>query len=263
MVYASAAKGFRPGGVNSSFSAALCQADLANLGLTQGPTGFNSDKLWTYEAGSKNEFLSGRATLNGAVYYTDWKNIQQTILLPSCGFAFTGNVGAAEIKGAELSGKFAVTHGLTAGASASYSDATITQTAPGVSAQVGQPVLDTPKWIASAFVDYIFDIGPDSVSLRAEYQFHGSQLRDFSSTYTALAANGTPIMLPNPSQRLKAYQVVNLNATWEHDGWQVQAFVQNLFDRAPIIDYNPTEPMSQALTLRPRTIGMSLRKHFE
>lgn len=263
MLYASAAKGFRPGGVNSSFSAALCQADLQRLGLAQAPTGFNSDSLWTYEAGSKNQFFSRRATLNAAVYYTDWSGIQQTILLPTCGFSFTGNVGAATIKGAELSGKLAISRRLVVGGSVNYADAQITKTAPGVSAQVGQPVLDTPKWVGDAFVGYTFELGADTADLRADYQYHGSQLRDFAPTYTALAANGLPEVVPNPSQYLKAYQVVNLNATWVHKGWEIGAFVDNLFDRAPIVDYNPTQPISQALTLRPRTFGMSLRTHFE
>ena len=43
-------------------------------------------------------------SLNGAVFYTDWHNIQQQIYLPDCGYYFTENVGDARIYGGELEG---------------------------------------------------------------------------------------------------------------------------------------------------------------
>ncbi len=198
LIYGSATKGYRPGGSNPfAVAPGLCGADLKALGLSAVPTGYQSDKLWTYEAGSKNQFLDRKLTLNGAVFYTDWQNIQQKVFLPSCGFSFTGNVGAATVKGAELSAEYEVVEGLTLSGTASYADAQITRTSPGVSARVGQPVLDTPKWIADAAVAYRFPIWAQGVAtVRAEYQYHGSNLRQFEDVLPVTTPTG-PVTTAN------------------------------------------------------------------
>ncbi len=53
--------------------------------------------------GSKNRLLGGALTLDANVYYIQWKNIQQSIRLPTCSFAFISNLGEATGKGADLS----------------------------------------------------------------------------------------------------------------------------------------------------------------
>jgi iron complex outermembrane receptor protein len=262
LVYASAAKGFRPGGVNVTFASALCQTDLQNLGLDAIPGTFESDNLWTYQVGSKNQFFDRRLTLNAAAYFTDWSDIQQTILLGGCGFSFTGNVGAAEVKGVELSGQYRLAPGLIVGGGVNYADATITETSPGVTAQVGQPVLDAPEWVGNAFVSYSFDVGSSAVELRADYQYHGEQLRDFSANYTALSANGTPQSVRNFNQTLDDYSLVNLNMTVSRGNWDFSVYANNVLDEDPVIDFNPTNAFTQAMTVRPRTIGASLRSRF-
>lgn len=262
LLYASAAKGFRPGGGNPfAVAPGLCQADLANLGLTAAPVAFKSDKLWTYEVGSKNQFLDRRLTVNGAAFYTDWKNIQQNVFLPGCGFSFSGNVGGAEIKGAELSAQLA-TGGLTLGAAASYTDAKISKSAPGVSAAVGQPVLDTPKWIANANIAYRFALGGDaSVTARADYQYRSSSLRMFEDSFTVVTPAG-PVSAPNFTQHQQAYDLVNLGLTVDSGAWQVDLYVNNLTDERPLLDHNVVSGMAAAVTLRPRTIGLGLRRQF-
>lgn len=263
LIYTSAAKGFRPGGGNPfAVAPGLCQGDLANLGLSGVPISYQSDRLWTYELGSKNQFLDRRLTLNGAVFYTDWKNIQQNVFLPSCGFSFTGNVGAAEIKGAELTGQFEVVHGLTVGAAASYTDARISSTVTGVSARVGQPVLDTPKWIAAGYVAYRFPIWGDGfATAKVDYQYHGSSLRMFEDSFNVTTPAG-PVATNNFTQRQDAYQVVNLDLLLDTGTWQYDLFVNNLLDEAPTLDHNVVSGIEGAITLRPRTVGLSLRRRF-
>lgn len=262
LVYASAAKGFRPGGGNPfAVAPGLCQADLANLGLTAVPVSFKSDRLWTYEIGSKNQFLGRRLTVNGAAFYTDWKNIQQNVFLPGCGFSFSGNVGGAEIKGAELSAQLA-TGGLTLGAAASYTDAKISKGAPGVSAAVGQPVLDTPEWIANANIAYRLALGADtSLTARADYQYRSSSLRMFEDSFTVATPAG-PVSAPNFTQRQQAYDIVNLGLTVDTGTWQLDLYVNNLTDARPLLDHNVVSGMQAAVTLRPRTIGLGLRRQF-
>src|SRR5262249_46390624 len=84
MLYASASKGFRAGGVNEPVPANLCAADLAKLGLTSAPVGFNPDSVWSYEAGAKTDWLDNRLRVNAALYDIEWSDIQVPINLPDC-----------------------------------------------------------------------------------------------------------------------------------------------------------------------------------
>jgi iron complex outermembrane receptor protein len=75
MVYASAGEGFRDGGVNRPVPVPLCSADLAGLGLTQAPTDYKSDKLWSYELGVRTRALQNSLVMTGALYDIRWNNI--------------------------------------------------------------------------------------------------------------------------------------------------------------------------------------------
>src|SRR3546814_14319654 len=54
LVYARAAKGFRPGGGNTSVPA-LCGLDSATLGLTEVPNTYESDSVWNTGGASYRE----------------------------------------------------------------------------------------------------------------------------------------------------------------------------------------------------------------
>lgn len=263
LAYVTASKGFRPGGPNRfQFDPNLCRADLDRLGLSDAPDDFKSDNLWNYELGSKNQFLNGAVTINGALFYTDWKAIQQTIELRSCGFNFTGNIGAAEVKGAEIEVQVRPVRALSLGGSLTYTDAKITESAPGVSAQEGQPVLSVPKWMFNAYGSYAMPIGADwTLTARAEYQYHGSGIRSFDSTALTSLPGGGTALVPNISQREESYGVINASLVLSDDAWEYRLYVNNLFDVAPYLDYYLNDS-AYATTLRPRTIGLGVRTQF-
>lgn len=265
LLYATASKGFRPGGPNRFNTASpLCAPDFAKLGISSAPAAYTSDKLWTYELGSKNTFNSGRTILNAAVFYTDWKDIQQQVNLPTCGFQFIGNVGAASIKGGELELKSILVPGLTGGAVASYTDSRITSTAAGVSAQVGQPLLDTPKWTSSVYLEASLPnvAGWDS-HIRADYSYHGSNIRQFDSTSLVTLPNGASGLVANESQLQHAYKVGNVALETEKGAWQLRLYVDNVTNAAPIID-DESEVFNtpNVTTLRPRTVGVLVRTKY-
>jgi iron complex outermembrane receptor protein len=265
MLYATASKGFRPGGPNRFNTASpLCAPDFAKLGIASAPASYTSDKLWTYELGSKNTLNSGKTVLNAAVFYTDWKDIQQQVNLPTCGFQFIGNVGAASIKGGELELKSVIVSGVTGGAVASYTQSRITTTAPGVSAQVGQPLLDTPKWTASAYLDFSLPTVADWDShIRADYSYHGSNIRQFDATSLVTLPNGGSELVPNASMLQHAYKVANAAIESEKGPWQLRLYVDNFTNSAPIID-DSGEAFNtpNVTTLRPRTVGILVRAKF-
>lgn len=264
LLYGTASKGFRQGGPNRfNTSSPLCEPDFERLGIDRVPSGYEPDTLWTYEVGSKNQMLGRTMTLNAAVYYTDWSKIQQQVNLLSCGFQFVGNVGAARVQGAELALESAVADSLILGGTVTYTDAEITESAPGVSAQVGQSVLDTPEWMGNVYGDYTFALGASMrATLRAEYQYRGSNLRQFDTTSFVTYPDGTVAALPDTTQIQDAYDVVNLNLTLFRDQWQYRLYVNNLLDEAPYLDFSRSSGSSVATILRPRTIGAGVRVSF-
>lgn len=69
LVYTTAARGVRPGGVNTS--------DLAAKGCGQDYGPYNPDSVWNYELGGKTRWLGGALVANGAAYYIKWNDVQQ------------------------------------------------------------------------------------------------------------------------------------------------------------------------------------------
>jgi iron complex outermembrane receptor protein len=264
LLYASASKGFRPGGPNDyNADIPICYGDLQRLGIGSAPQEYQSDDLWTYELGSKNEFGSRHSRINGAIYYTNWKNIQQQVTLPTCAITFTENVGAATVKGAELSADFAVASAITAGGGVSYTATRITESTLGVSAQVDQELLDTPKWTGSGYAEYEFlHAAAWRASVRADYEYHGANLRQFNSLFSVTYPNGTPGDIPDATQIQGAYHVVNANLNVSNGATHYRLYVDNLTDTAPYLDFRRAPGFSAATTLRPRTIGISVKTSF-
>jgi len=264
LLYGSATKGFRQGGPNRfNTDSPLCAPDFQRLGISRAPDSFQPDSLWTYELGSKNEVGPRHTLIDAAIYYTDWKKIQQQVNLNSCGFQFVGNVGAATIKGAELSVESPIVGGLTLGGNASYIDSRITETAPGVSAQVGQQVLDTPRWSASAHGEYRFlNLADWAGTFRVDYQFHGSNLRAFETEQTISYPDGSIGAIPDATQVQAAYHVVNAGFNFTNNNTEYRLYLDNLTDAAPYLDFGRASGVSSATTIRPRTIGFNVRTTF-
>jgi outer membrane receptor protein involved in Fe transport len=126
MIYLTAAKGFRAGGVNSEVSYGICQTGLDRLGYKPAdmPLVYKSDSVWSYEAGAKLRLLQNRVQLNGDVYRIDWKDPQYTTPIPgACGLVTTFNAPKARVQGAELEVQALVHTGLTVGGAFGYTDA--------------------------------------------------------------------------------------------------------------------------------------------
>jgi iron complex outermembrane receptor protein len=263
LIYASAAKGFRPGGPNRfQINPALCATDLARLGLTAAPNTFDSDNLWSYELGTKNQFGSA-VMVNAAVFYTDWKKIQQQINLSSCGFAFTGNAGSADVKGAELETRFNLTREFQVGGTATYSDAKISNAAFGTSAQDGDQVLAVPKWMLSGFASYSITVADGwRGQVRGEYQYQSSSRRQFDRIQSVLFPGGIAGTVPNRAEFRSGYQVVNAFASVGDGQTEFRLYVNNLFDVTPLLDTDLSNGSDRSTTIRPRTIGLEVRRRF-
>ena len=173
LAYATAAKGFRQGGPLTGLPANICDADLKAIGLSAFPTSFKADTLWNYELGAKSSWLDHRLTVNGAVYYIDWKNIQQLISLPTCGLAFTGNFGQAYSEGSELEIQYEPVPSLRLTLGAAYNEAELLSTVTGAQGQKGDTLEDAPKVGGVRFRGVSPGFGRGNLRLRAlGFQHH-------------------------------------------------------------------------------------------
>lgn len=263
LLYTSAAKGFRPGGPNRyPVNPVVCGADLAELGLTAAPDSFESDNLWTYEVGTKNLFDRGKVMFNAAAYLTKWKNIQQAVGL-SCGFAFTGNLGSADVKGFELEGRVEPVPGLEIGGTAAYSKTEVTETIPGTAATEGDELPNVPKWMATAYASYSIALSDRwEFNVRGEYQYQSRAAYGIDPTWTVTFPDGSTGSVPNPSQYRGSYEVTNLFASVGNGDTRIRLFARNLFDVRPMLDVDLSSGSDRALTIRPRTVGIELRQSF-
>ncbi len=93
-LYATAARGYRPGGPNVGLPTGIgCTLNSAYSPLYQ------PDTVWNYELGAKTEFLDRRLSIDVAAYKIPRKDVQQAVTDPGCGYLFVANVGTAQSKG--------------------------------------------------------------------------------------------------------------------------------------------------------------------
>ncbi len=116
MVYLSWSRGYKSGG----FDARSNKPPVAGgTPLTSGTFEFEDEEATTYELGLKSG-LGSRAELNVDVFYTEYNDLQTSAFDGAIGFN-VGN-GSAELKGAEIEGRWQVTRGLRLSGSLAYLD---------------------------------------------------------------------------------------------------------------------------------------------
>jgi outer membrane receptor protein involved in Fe transport len=262
MLYASASKGYRIGGYNPRVGTP-CASDANYSGYR---TLFDSDSVWSYELGSKNELLDSRVRINTSLYHIDWKNIQQVIGLSSCGFAYTANLGKARSQGVDLQAELALTDSLVAGLAVGYNDARFTETVKTVPTAARNLITDGDHivgwpWTLALSAQYNFAAwNSHDAYVRADYQYQAKQTDTVPGTNPQ---NGgfqpwAVFQLPQTTQ-------LSLRAGMKFDSWDVSVFGTNLTADHPILSsassvnfgipgglvgYNQT-------TFRPRTFGIT------
>jgi iron complex outermembrane receptor protein len=116
--YGSFSKGFQAGGFQT-----LCfgfQACVENI--------YDPQKVDSYELGAKTEFFDRTLRTNAAVFYADYKDMQQTGILPVGVFPVV-NVGDASVTGLELEMNWVPTDGINTFLIGAYADDNISSEA--------------------------------------------------------------------------------------------------------------------------------------
>jgi outer membrane receptor protein involved in Fe transport len=117
----------------------------------------------------------------------------------------------------------------------------------------GNELPNAPRMTANIGAQYTFHIRDWDLTVRGDYYRQSSSyFRVYNTDY----------------DRLKGWDNANLTITMENMGENlvVQAYVKNLFDKAPIVDAftNSDDSLltTNVFTLDPRIIGVSLSKRF-
>ncbi|MDR3511363.1 MAG: TonB-dependent receptor [Caulobacteraceae bacterium] len=261
MVYASAAKGYRMGGVNQPVPASLCAADLNALGLTSAPTTYGSDSLWSYEAGIKGRFFNRAVLLESSLFWIDWSRIQQSVYLANCGYNYIANLGQATSRGFDAQAEWAVNRSLVLSAAVGFTDAYTSKTVSQdgtVLAQKGDP-LSTPKWTATLSAEYRFQPwdGGDGYA-RLDEQYASAYFRQGSD----VVYGSDPLIRQAP-----AVNVVNARLGVRFRGWDVSVFADNLLDAHTSI-YRYRDSIDTTVLalrderLRPLTGGLTIQRKY-
>ncbi len=220
MVYATASKGFKSGGTQTSGT-----AQLRNQ--------YDPEELWNYELGWKTELMDRRLRLDLSAFYMDWKDVQQFIRFqfidPSTNLlrAVTGvdNATSATSKGIEFNVQALVSDSFRVGGQVGYLDAKYGQyTNALIDGAVinasGKRLINAPEWTIGLNAEYSREVfGGNEGFVRGEWTHRSDQL---SNTF-ALRYESFPFISPS-------YDVVNLRAGVKNDRWSVNAYIENLFD---------------------------------
>ncbi|HXY97948.1 MAG TPA: TonB-dependent receptor [Steroidobacteraceae bacterium] len=259
LLYTTAAEGFRPGGGTGPVPTSgplSCEAQLmteyGSTSFVPGPVSFESDHVWSYELGEKLRLADNRVTINGSVYYESWIGVQQVNALSSCGYVYTANAGDAQVKGAELEIQAIVLPELIVSANAGYADAAlVSSTLIDAGFNPGTPIQQVPKWTSSASIAWRHSLGNGlMLTARADNTYVGSRTDETFSINT-----------------LPSYDLANIRAGVEGDGWSAMLFVNNVADKRALLNNITQDAVNLATYNRvavsqPRTAGIDFNYRF-
>jgi iron complex outermembrane receptor protein len=208
MTYLSYAKGFKGGGWNSHFNAVLNQAQVDAL------LRFDQEEAETFELGVKLDLLGRTLRLNGAVFTSDYTDMQVTYRGPIFppptppGVApFLTNAGEASIDGAELELTWVPTDAWLIEGSVGYletnQDTLISNPLlifpPGLA--VGNVLPYSPEWQLHAGISYTANAGNIEITPRIDASYQTETF--FDPTLTREIAQLDDVTVLNASLTFK------------------------------------------------------------
>jgi iron complex outermembrane receptor protein len=240
MLYATASRGFRPGGVNRRVNIAP----------------YDPDFLTNFEIGWKSTLAPG-LRLNGSIYQQNWKRFQFSFLGANS-FTEIHNGPDARIRGVEVDLAYR-SGGLNMTLAAAYTDAKMTKNlcladdptfvcAGGIASPAGTRLPITPQFKISGTARYTIDKGNVKYFGQLNASHQGSASSDVRATEAAVVG------------RLPAFSLVNLSLGAEWESFSVEAFVSNVFDErgqlSRFLQCGQCGQRPYVVTTQPRTIGL-------
>jgi iron complex outermembrane receptor protein len=260
MAYTTLSIGYKSGGFDA-------RSNASPGGALDGSFEYDEEKATSFEIGAKTSFMDGRGELNIAAFFTKYDDLQVSIFDGTLGFN-VGNAGAAETKGIELDGRFALTDHLMMGAALAFLDFEFTDFENGQCYQGQTPDKVTPT---ANYCDYKGKTNQYVADYSGNLTF--TYTRQVASSLEARA--GTDFVFTDsynssqnldPSQEQDGYVKVNMRlALADVDaGWELALVGKNLTDEA-VISYSNDVPLANssfgsighyAFVERPRSVAL-------
>ena len=254
LLYVSAAKGFREGGVNPPLF-----AGCTNLPV---PLSYGPDSTWSYEAGSKNSLLSHRIRMETSVYWINWNDIQEFVSPGGAcaGNGFTDNLGRAESRGFDYQISARATDRLTLGASAGFDRAKYLSTVMvnGTVYTDSGDTLGVTPWQLSGNAEYDFPFQDADGYVFIQDSYGSRDSGRVADQDDPRAAGYDPAITADPS-----INRLDMRLGLRIAGVDASLFVDNALNRTPELgkyhDVNdPADTLYYYHTIRPRTIGLTI-----
>jgi outer membrane receptor protein involved in Fe transport len=253
LVYATVAKGFRVGGINTALPI-QCRVRAV-------PSSYASDSVWSYEIGAKRRSFDDRLQLAASAFYLRWNNIQEHEV-PECGFGYVANAGDATGKGFDLTLDAALTDRMTVGLAAESADVRYDETVTLQGKIIvnrgaivgGVPHVPAP-WNGTVYLRYQQPIAAGvEAYARAENLVHSHNPGPFSEL-DPKSISFSPRYTADP-----ATDQLNLQFGVTGTHCDMRMFVNNALNSHPVLQRNADSGSSSliyAYTFRPRTIGIT------
>ncbi|QIB67006.1 TonB-dependent receptor [Kineobactrum salinum] len=238
--YGTVSKGFRSG--QNQPASALFVANLSGIDV---PTQIDPETLWSYEIGNKSILMNGKLTMEGALYYNDWKDLQVAITAGGIVGALV-NAGEAHSLGAELAVSYRPVRGLNLAISGNVNESKLDSTVP-TAFNKGDRIFNVPRYTLTASATY-------TAPLSGGLNFFGfTELQQGARRY--LSTQGF-------TGESDPQSILNARIGVEGNRWGTYLTAENLLDESGYTqaaisstDFNTTIP-------QPRTIGLLLRTNY-
>jgi iron complex outermembrane receptor protein len=219
---------------------------------------FEPETAEVYELGFKWLGAGGRVSLNGAIFHTDYQDLQIEV---NDGIApVTRNAAEAEIDGFELELMAIPADGWLIQVGIGYLDAAYTSLNPSenfttdlLSLSLESKLVNTPEWSGNLGVQYALQVaGGGQVITRADLAYVDDHFKD---------------ALNFPQLMQDSYSLVDAYVTYvgAEENWEVSLFGKNLTDERYIVSgfaNGLTQGRATANLGRPREWGLSLIYRF-
>jgi outer membrane receptor protein involved in Fe transport len=291
LTYFTFSQGYRPGGFNRKI----------NKGVATGPDGiaqfltpnsYAPDSLTNFEIGVKSQLFDHRLLLNLSAYYMDWDNVQLLLFNPTVlgNVTFGVNGPNYNIKGGEAQFTARLTEGLTLTGSASYNDASqsnspcLTSNNP-LSATSGKCITEavfkgvglapfenpfgvsgstpafSPKFQGNIRARYEWNVGADYRAHVAVGGNYVSSMFNQPATYSS----GEGVLIPTTTllrYLQPAYGTVDASIGVARDKWFVELYGTNLNNSHASTFTSAAQFIRSEVPLRPRVIMIKFGASF-
>ncbi len=235
MAYFTVSEGFRIGGANG---VAACPADIATITnqivcALPNEQVFVADTTTNYELGVKSSYFRNRLYVNASIFDIDWEDAQVAGATVNGAQPITANAQGAGSKGVELSVRGIITDELTAYATYSGVEATLTEDAPflfGVIDEQGTAIQDFYDGKAG---DRLSGAPEQQLSMGFKYSteiLNGKGL-DIVYGLTAQSDVLTKVGGRADGELIPGFALSNVSATVTENNWAVTLYIDNLFDK--------------------------------